>query len=119
MLVTERGLQLKDIVSETALESKNQQLIQPQKMNKSSFQRYDRGEQVYCNMKMSRGAFEGFSLLVHTHLFNQILSISTDIVHSVLVDSKISLKCLMLLQQALQIQDTDTSKNNFSPFIKK
>lgn len=100
-LVTEQGLQLKDTVSETALKAKHQQLIQLQKMSKSSFQRHDGEEQVYYNMTMSWGAFEGFSLLVHAHLFNEILSISTDIVHSVLVDSKISLKCLVLLQQAL------------------
>lgn len=119
MLVTEQGLQLKDTVSAIALKAKHQQFIQPQKMSISSFQRRDREEQVYSNMKMSWGAFEGFSLLGHAHLFNEILSISTDIVHSVLVDSKISLKCLVLLQQALQIQDTGTSKNNFSPLIKK
>lgn len=70
-------------------------------------------------MKMFWGAFEGFSSLGHAHLFNEILSISTDIVHSVLVDSKISLKCLVLLKQALQIQDTGTCKNYFLPFIKK
>lgn len=34
-------------------------------------------------------------------LFNEILSISTNIIHSVFVDSKVSLECFMLLQQAL------------------
>lgn len=73
-------------------------------------------------MKMSWVAFEvflGFFYLpVYSHLFNEILSISTNVIHSVFVDSKISLECLMLFQQALQIQYTVTFKNNFSPLIK-
>lgn len=76
-------------------------------MSKSSFQRVDksilRAEQVYFDIKMSWAAFEGFSLPVYSHLFNEILSVSTNIVHSVFVDSKISLKCFVLFQQALQI----------------
>jgi len=59
-------------------------------------------------MKMAWVAFKGFSLPVYAYLFNEILSVCTNIVHSVFVDSKISLKSLMLLQQALQIRETVT-----------
>lgn len=55
-------------------------------------------------MKTFSAASEGFSLPAYAHLFNEILSISTNIIHSVFVDSKVSLECFMLLQQALQIQ---------------
>lgn len=113
-LVAEQGLQLKDFVQEIALKALyTHSLFSCNKWVKSTFQRDDklvlREEYVYFDMKMSLVAFEGFSLPVYAHLFYEILSISTNIVHSVFMDSEISFKCFVLFQQALQTWDTETS----------
>lgn len=39
---------------------------------------------------------------IQAHLLNEVLSISTDVIHPILVDSEVCLKSFVFLQQALE-----------------